>query len=284
MRQGPAWEWPSQETGPQGPIDQSGSWQQGGPQPPSGPVGGSGYPPIILAGVGVIVVLLVAIGVVLFTGDDSGDDDGGDLAASSSDTDEGNDDDGSDSGDQDDGGDASQEEDDNGGTDEEPDDGSDEDSDSTSDRVDPADLPPPEIPESADPPPLPEELQGMTFPYNTFEGVDWPTIGGETVEVTPGEYVDLTVHLEPGEVLISFPGNDEIYATVEVYGPDGEVLQVADDLGQPGTVEWMEFTDYTGQHIEEAGPHVVRVIQHDGLTDGMNIAFFRPDDCREAPC
>lgn len=245
-------------------MDGYGGQEPGWQQPAEGPVAKAGYPPAILVGFGVIVVLLVAIGVVLVTGDDSsgGGDDSELTAASDDEADEAE------------------------GDPTEPDEPADDPAEPAEDETSEAepdeasdldDLPPPEIPENADPPPI-EGLEDMTFPYDAWEGVDWPTIGGTMVEVTPGEYVDLAVHLEPGELIVSFPGNEGIRATVEVYGPDGSVLQVAEDLGEPGLVEWMEFTNRETEPLDVAGTYVFRVIQHSGRTDGMAIGFFAPPE------
>jgi hypothetical protein len=263
-----------------GKMGQEPGWQQPrhGAGPPSGPVVPSGYPPAILIGFGVIVVLVVAIGVVLVTGDDSsGREDDSELTASSDGEGKTTGED-EESGASENGGEPAEEEPPEAEIDEEPGEGEGEESDTPEGGIEPADLPPPEIPDDADPPPMTESLEGMTFPYDPFNGVDWPTIGGTLVEVTPGEHVDLAVHLEPGELVVSFPGNDGIFATVEVYGPDGEVVQIAEDLGEPGSVEWLEFTDYSGDAIQEAGTYVFRVIQHDGPADGMAIGFFAPPE------
>jgi hypothetical protein len=260
------------QTGPQYdqgqvPPEQPPGYPSGGMVPPA--PGGGGLPPVALVGLGAIGVLVVAIVFVLVT-DSGGSDDGGELQTANT---------------VDDGQDQTP---DTVAPDEpgEPDEGPEATEDVASDDSDddgrwgllnPADLPAPEIPESADPPELRPEHDGMQHPYNPFDDEYWPIIGEVYADSVPGDYIDVPVHLEAGQLTVMFSANDEIYSTIEVYDPNGEVIATAEELGEPGIVEGYEFSDYSDDALTETGVYVFRVIQHRGAEGGFPLRFFTPD-------
>lgn len=138
-------------------------------------------------------------------------------------------------------------------------------------------LPDPDV--TATPVDLDVSRQGRIseWPIDPFNDVYWPYVGEVFVDVEPGGYVDIPIHIEAGEHVMVFSANDCIRGEMMLFAPDGSLhSQYEDDLGDPGVLEGWEFTNQGGDALTESGTYVIRSVQHTGVTGGHPVRFYAP--------
>lgn len=212
----------------------------------SGGSGGGDYGVPIMVGLGLIVVLVVAIFGVLLMGDD--EDGGTETTSNSEPTTEPTDTT------------AAPDTTQPGGGGEPPETGTGTEN-----------LPEPDVSVEASPPAMYDGIADMEYPVGLDETV--PILGEVTIDLPEGGYVDAAVQLDEGEVYVLAAANDRIGARFEVYGPDGSVVAEWTDEGEPEVVQGWEFSQEDA--LTESGTYVFRVISMNGSTGQFPLRFFR---------
>jgi hypothetical protein len=133
----------------------------------------------------------------------------------------------------------------------------------------PADLPPVTIPEESTPP--------TTIPGSEPGSVpgadgDLPLFGHLVVDVDPGGYQDFAVYLrEDQQFQLLSLADDGIMTHIEVFAPDGS-SEGTWDGGEPGVINGLEW--FGDEKLPATGTYVIRVIHTGGSDDRFVLAFF----------
>jgi hypothetical protein len=131
------------------------------------------------------------------------------------------------------------------------------------------DLPPVTVPADSSPPTTIPGSEPASVPGG--DG-DLPLFGHLVVDVDPGGYQDFAVYLrEDQQFQLLSLADDGIMTHIEIFAPDGS-SEGNWDGGEPGVVNGLEW--FGDDKLPATGTYVVRVVHAGGSDDRFVLAFF----------
>jgi hypothetical protein len=136
-----------------------------------------------------------------------------------------------------------------------------------------ADLPEVTVPAEASPPTTIPGSEPNSIPTDIFSGEEAPQWGTLVVDLEEGGYQDFAVHLrEDQELQLLSMADDGIETAISVYAPDGS-FEGWWAGGEPGVVNGLEWY-LPDEPLPATGTYVIRVIHTGGSHEPFALAFF----------
>ncbi len=136
-----------------------------------------------------------------------------------------------------------------------------------------ADLPDVTIPPEASPPTTIPGSEPNSIPTDIFSGEEAPQWGTLVVDLEEGGYQDFAVHLrEDQELQLLSLADDGIETEISVYAPDGS-LEGWWAGGEPGVINGLEWY-HPDEPLPATGTYVIRAIHTGGSHDPFALGFF----------